>query len=707
VTTRPGMEDLDRAATLSGFAINATRGHSGFTQAIHHASLGRVLVSQFKVTKSMDTLNLAVKAHQCAVDFSPNDHPSRPNHVAELADTYLRRFEHDKSIEDFDRAIDCYKDALKATPSSHPSMVHYLYGLGLAFQLRYEIVGGMDNLRNAVSEYKRCSEINSKSPTRIFAAAQAANLLEDLNIAEAAMLLKHAITLLPLVTPRTSSLRDQQTWLSHFSGLAPKAAEFSLRAGNDPLDALQLLELGRGIIVDTQLDSRADITLLEEAHPAIAAQFKVLQDEINQPNLHRPGPIDAEPGYLLRAEENFSPARTNRWRKSLSEFDALVLKIRALDGFDRFLLGMSEKDLKELAQKGPIVVFNVGPTRTDALLVTTSGISSLHLPDLGNADIRAKAKSIKMKMDTNNLLNYAEARKELTAVLEWLWDAAVGPVLEKLGFTDALNGSWPRVWWVTSGWLSLLPIHAAGYHSDKSKNALDRVISSYAPTMKSLAHARTTAKKRSNRDNILVVAMPNTPEKIPLPFVTEEVRGLEEVLPTAIPRQILIEPSREDVLSRLPSCSVIHFACHAHGSTLDSSYSRLCLTDWLHSPLTVGDIAALNLQNIKLAYLSACQTADNRGSANYGEGIHLSTAFLLAGVPSVVGSLWPVKDMHSADVAKATYSNMKDDEGINVDKVAYTLHQAVRQLRDETKRRRGRITSDDPVVWVMYIHMGV
>jgi CHAT domain-containing protein len=167
-----------------------------------------------------------------------------------------------------------------------------------------------------------------------------------------------------------------------------------------------------------------------------------------------------------------------------------------------------------------------------------------------------------------------------------------------------------------------------------------------------------------------------------------------------------MEPSREEVLSMLPSSSIIHFACHAHSSTLDPSYSRLCLADWLDLPLTVGDIAALNLQNLKLAYLSACQTADNRGAANYGEGIHLSTAFLLAGVPSVVGSLWPVKDMHSANMAKVTYNNMKDGQGKNVDKIAYSLHQGVRQLKDETQRRRPRITSD-PLVWAMYIHMGV
>ena len=39
----------------------------------------------------------------------------------------------------------------------------------------------------------------------------------------------------------------------------------------------------------------------------------------------------------------------------------------------------------------------------------------------------------------------------------------------------------------------MLPIHAAGYHSIDSKSVIDRVISSYIPTLKSLAHSRRCA----------------------------------------------------------------------------------------------------------------------------------------------------------------------------------------------------------------------
>ena len=86
----------------------------------------------------------------------------------------------------------------------------------------------------------------------------------------------------------------------------------------------------------------------------------------------------------------------------------------------------------------------------------------------------------------------------MKVILEWLWDVAVKPVLDELGFTQIpqLDEVWPRVWWVGSGLLNILPIHASGYHdSTPPQTALDRVISSYAPTVKSLAYARERGSK--------------------------------------------------------------------------------------------------------------------------------------------------------------------------------------------------------------------
>ncbi len=115
-----------------------------------------------------------------------------------------------------------------------------------------------------------------------------------------------------------------------------------------------------------------------------------------------------------------------------------------------------------------------------------------------------------------NPVSYRHVRRELKSILEWLWQVAVGSVLDELGFDKPpSNNQWPRVWWIANGWLNFLSIHAAGYHGkDSTRNTLDRVISSYATTIRSLGYARECATKFSSSTcgKMLIMHMPRTPK---------------------------------------------------------------------------------------------------------------------------------------------------------------------------------------------------
>ncbi len=65
----------------------------------------------------------------------------------------------------------------------------------------------------------------------------------------------------------------------------------------------------------------------------------------------------------------------------------------------------------------------------------------------------------------------------------------------------------------------------------------------------------------------------------------------------------------------------------------------------------------------RLAVLSACETAGGRMTT--GEGtIGLTAAFLSAGVPVVVASLWPVDDRATAVIMRSFYRNLSDGESV-------------------------------------------
>jgi CHAT domain-containing protein len=307
-----------------------------------------------------------------------------------------------------------------------------------------------------------------------------------------------------------------------------------------------------------------------------------------------------------------------------------------------------------------------------------------------------------------------ESNKKLKKVLEWLWDAAVSPVLNELGYNDtpSKDGDWPRIWWVRAGVFSVLPIHAAGYHEVEPRTStIDRVISSYTPTIKALAHARNSLKSVCTAgQKILVVGMSKTPDQDDLP-AEQEIDELKRILPGNISTTFKSNPNQNEILNILRQTEIFHFTGHGLSSANDPSQSCLLLKDWKTEPLSVANLRSLKIQNGHFAYLSACHsgTSINAGLRLLDESLHISTAFQLAGFRSVVATLWYVYADHSIAVAKQLYSSMKDhSKQIQPSQSAMALHHTVRRLRDELRKVPGIRTEgpDNPLIWAAYIHTG-
>jgi len=112
--------------------------------------------------------------------------------------------------------------------------------------------------------------------------------------------------------------------------------------------------------------------------------------------------------------------------------------------------------------------------------------------------------------------------------------------------------------------------------------------------------------------------------------------------------------------NRLSEYRYIHFACHGLVDEENPEKSSLVLTLDNSSGedgfLQASEISAMKL-NADLAVLSACQTG--LGKLVRGEGmIGLSRAFMYAGVPSVVVSLWSVSDLSTSMLMNRFYENL-------------------------------------------------
>jgi hypothetical protein len=695
------IPDLDRSIELSGEAL-VCPGLYHIRIATYLNTMGSGLQRRFEQRGRLEDLDAAITKKKEAVAKALTNDATHAGFFNNLSNALRLRFDRNSLIEDLCEAIEASQRAVNLMPLDHPARAVYLMNLGRVHAQRHEQTKSNNDLTRAISAYEKAVEIKSAPPAvRVIAANYCASLLIGQNNARALSLLRTAVNLLPSISPRSIQRHDRQYNISQLAGIAARAASLSIEAGEDPYDSLELLETGRGILAHLQLETRLDISALQSLHPDLAKEFLELREK-----------LDLEPPPTISVVE----IQSRRFRTQ--EFEDLLTKIRQLEHFERFLLGPSNLELSALTKRGTVVVFNVSEFRSDALLIGKGGIRSFRLTSLTAPKLEEHAKLfLQALQNSNSLATLSTGIRELKCVLEWLWDVAVGQVLDVLGYSQPpSSGGWKRVWWVGNGLLNVIPIHAAGYHDDASnRTALDRVISSYTPTVKSLTyvwklHERVASLKTQRA---MLLSMAKTPGLRDLPFAEQEVHQITKLFPAQVKINIIGEPTHVEVMSKIACHQIIHLACHGE-SMLDPFQSQLYLNDWKTAPLTVADLMSIKILDAQFAFLSACHTAVFKDYNLLDESIHLCSALQLAGYPSVVGSLWYIQDdPNSVFVSGEVYKCMAiggKNSKLDNESSAAGLHHAVRELRERTRSIIPGITRKTPtkaLLWAPFIHFGV
>jgi CHAT domain-containing protein len=121
---------------------------------------------------------------------------------------------------------------------------------------------------------------------------------------------------------------------------------------------------------------------------------------------------------------------------------------------------------------------------------------------------------------------------------------------------------------------------------------------------------------------------------------------------------------------------IIHLALHSLINDEKPMFSRLVFTPSSadgNADITANELYSMEL-NAEIAVLSACETG--LGKLHRGEGMmSLSRAFMYAGVPSTVISLWKVPDQSASVLMKKFYQFLKDghrkDEALRLAKLDF------------------------------------
>ena len=149
-----------------------------------------------------------------------------------------------------------------------------------------------------------------------------------------------------------------------------------------------------------------------------------------------------------------------------------------------------------------------------------------------------------------------------------------------------------------------------------------------------------------------------------LPFTRREANALLALVsPDRRKAALDFQASRKIALSRdLGNYRIVHFATHGLLNSLHPELSGIVLSlvdekgKEQRGFLSVADVLNMSLR-ADLVVLSGCRTA--LGREVKGEGISgLTRAFMYAGAPRVVASLWKVSDAATAELMKKFYAGM-------------------------------------------------
>jgi CHAT domain-containing protein/tetratricopeptide (TPR) repeat protein len=667
--------DLDRAIALASEAMDADR------RAEIVTCYSNLLLRRFDIDEDpSDLREVLILAIRTLRAMPPRG--SRSSIRVVISNLLRKRFEADGHDHHLEASIRMAERVLSSDEQLGASRPLVESNLAVLLRFRYARHGRRDDATRALGLWDSVARSTAApAPARVGAAKNRAELLGETQ-GPAAALDAYATAvndLLPLLTWRGSRRSDHYRNLRDVGSLGSDAAACAIAAGNLRL-AVELLELGRGLLWSQVLDTRGDLSAVRAVAPELADELEkcraVLDGEIDSY-------VDIKIGAAARA-----PSR----QAAAERFEDLVRRVRELVPSADFLRPLSFDKLAA-GDEGPVAIVNISRWRCDVLLVRNGTVRLVELPEVTleeAAEVANRYLDALQTFDDSDgaPASGAELDAVLTSTLEWLQDHVVDRTLEA-------SGAPGRLWWCPTGPLMLLPLHAAQRHEPVA----ERVVTSYTPTLRSLHFARSRpAEDRSGR--FLVVAIPRTPGLADLPGAVAEARVIAEALPGGEPTELIGSAAgRDAILRNLRDHSWLHAGCHATQALDDPEGAGLIPYDWAEAGvITVADLLTVGHTDGDLAFVSACKTATSVVT-------HLDESYTIAATMShggwrhVIGTLWSVNDRAALRICREFYPRLAGEDGQwDAGRAAFALHEAVQRLRRAYPRH--------PSMWAPFVHTG-
>lgn len=428
---------------------------------------------------------------------------------------------------------------MNAAPANTSARGTYLDHLSSVLVLQYNRTDEIQALQAALKSASMAANLSNAQPSHRMNAARRAIRIHAFYAQweDASVLATSALQLLPLICGRHLTRDDQQYAITQTTGFAADACSIFLHL-NQPAQALQSLEFGRGLVLGYLIDSRSDPEQLQFDHPHLAKEYNRLRFILSRP-------LDSVKSAGMEQLIELK-------QKAPRELGQCLATIRNQPGYERFLLEPAVDELVTQATEGPLVVVNITDFGSHAVIILDRDIYSLDLPALSTTahfDLHQMVQHFRA-VGQRGPQSLRDLQSEIDALgpsvqtagshydaesLSWLWEHCVEPILISIEDRIPDSTTLPRIWWIGTGVASSLPFHAAGIHGNLTQSAMDCSISSYTPTIKALAYSRSRLASKKPRDDqisVAIIAIPITPQEQPLPGVQQEINAIYRADPS-------------------------------------------------------------------------------------------------------------------------------------------------------------------------------
>lgn len=331
-------------------------------------------------------------------------------------------------------------------------------------------------------------------------------------------------------------------------------------------------------------------------------------------------------------------------RKLEEEYDAFVTKAKRDHKELASLMSVEPSKLKDvqalLEPEQTVIQYFVTPEKVFVWVVSKNRLNALTVT-ISQKDLAQKVEVLRKSI--------AEIKPvgEYQSLARNVYELLIRPALPHVQGRELIV--------VPHGVLHYLPFQAL--YSSQGRYLVEDYSVSYLSSASLMQF--TKAKRRQMGEKVLAVGNPNLGgARVQLPLAELEAKEIRTLYPQAV---LLVkeEATEERVKSLSAESNILHFATHAelHAEDPLSSAILLAKNGKEDGRLEIREIFGMDLK-ANLVVLSACETGLGKLSTG-DELVGLTRAFIYAGTPSVMASLWKVEDSSTAALMASFYRNLR------------------------------------------------